>query len=263
MLTIGCVAPLFVPGDRPERFVKAAASGADAIIIDLEDAVPTQNKDRARASLAADFTQLPIFVRINAADTLWHDADVAAALSLPIQGLVIPKVELGNGLSRLTERQIPLLPLIETARGLSQAREIASVPGVARLIFGSIDYCADLGIAHERDCLLSARSELVFASRLARIEPPIDGVTTALNDAAVTASDAAYSRKLGFTGKLAIHPRQVSAIIDGFTPDEGEVAWARKVLATGNGAVSVDHMMVDEPVRIRARRILHNARILA
>lgn len=251
------VAPLFVPGHRPERFAKAAASGADAIIIDLEDAVPPDAKDRARAELRADF-DIPVIVRINAAGTPWHAADVEAVAALGGAGLMLPKSEANDDLSSLLTHacRIPILVLIETARGIADGRRIAAMKGVAGLVFGSIDYSADLGCAHSREALLSARSELVLASRLAGKPAPIDGVTTVLNDDEVAEDDARYARDLGFGGKLCIHPRQIGPILSGFEPQEVEIAWARKVLASGSGAVAVDGVMVDEPVRIRARAIM-------
>src|SRR5690606_28286269 len=116
-----------------------------------------------------------------------------------------------------------------------------------------------LGCAHTRDALLSARNELVIASRLTGITPPIDGVTTVTDNDQIIADDARYSASLGFGGKLSIHPRQVEPIKRGFLPDQAAVTWANKVLASGDGAIKIDGEMVDEPVRIRARQILSRA----
>lgn len=254
--------PLFVPGHRPERFEKAALSGADAIIIDLEDAVPADAKSAARSSLRVDFTDLPVLVRINGEGTPWHWDDLAAVLRLPIAGIIVPKAEMGRGLERVGSsamHKAPVVALIETARGIADARAIASLPDVARLAFGSIDFCADLGCSHTRDALLAARSELVLASRLAGKLAPVDGVTTSLDDASLLTDDARYAFSLGFGGKLCIHPRQVAPIIDGFQPSADEIAWAERVLASGDGAVALDGAMVDEPVRMRARSILRRA----
>lgn len=252
-------APLFVPANRPDRFATAAASGADAIILDLEDAVAASDKEAARAALRRDFTDLPVIVRINAADTIWHDADLAAAHALPAVGVMVPKAETPEVLASVVGAgggQIPVFALIESARGLAAARDLAAVPGVARLVFGSVDYCADLGMAHVREALLPARSEIVLASRLAGIAAPIDGVTVQLDDTGATESDARHARDLGMTGKLCIHPKQIAPVIRAFLPTEGEINWARRVLDTGDGAVAVDGAMVDQPVRLRARAIL-------
>jgi citrate lyase subunit beta/citryl-CoA lyase len=254
------IAPLFVPGNRSERFEKAAASGADAIIIDLEDAVPGDAKIAARSALSTSFTTLPVLVRVNDARTIWHLEDLAAVFALPFADIIVPKAEIGEDLERICAKSVgggpAVVALIETAQGLADARRIAALPGIERLAFGSIDFCADIGCAHTRDALLAARSELVLASRLAGKLAPLDGVTTSIDDASLITDDARNARSLGFSGKLCIHPRQVEAIRAGFRPEESEIAWAREVIASGDGAAAVDGAMVDEPVRIRARSIL-------
>jgi citrate lyase subunit beta/citryl-CoA lyase len=255
------VTPLFVPANRPERFAKAAASGADAVILDLEDAVPAEAKDAARAMLTTDFTELPVLLRVNAIGTAWHADDVAAAMRLRPAAIILPKAEHPAQLAALAAAcNLPLIALIESARGMAKARDIAGTSGVMRLAFGSIDYCADLACDHLRDVLLPARSELVLASRLADIAAPIDGVTLHLEDATVSHDDAAHARTLGMTGKLCIHPRQIAEVQRAFAPSGEQIDWALRVLATGDGAVSIDGTMVDEPVRIRARTILARSR---
>lgn len=250
--------PLFVPASKPERFVKAAASGADAVILDLEDAVAAADKDSARAALDAAFTDLPVIVRINAIGTPWHAADLAAVSGKGFAAVILPKSETAETVAQVVAALpgLPVIALIESALGLANARAIAAVDGVARLAFGSVDFCADLGCAHLRDILLPARSELVLASRLGGIAAPIDGVTVQLDDPAVTRDDAGHARDLGMTGKLCIHPKQIAEVKRAFAPSEVEISWAKRVLASGDGAVSVDGAMVDEPVRIRARAIL-------
>ncbi|WP_157094208.1 HpcH/HpaI aldolase/citrate lyase family protein [Brucella pseudogrignonensis] len=253
-------APLFVPANRPERFAKAAASGTDAVILDLEDAVAVDAKDAARDALATDFTDLPVIVRINAHGTPWHDADVAAVSALRPAAVILPKAE-DAGVTAVVAAAlgVPVIALIESAQGLAHARAIAQAPGVVRLAFGSVDFCADLACAHLREVLLPARSELVLASRLAGIAAPIDGVTVQLDDLSVSHDDAAHARALGMTGKLCIHPKQIAEVRRAFAPTEKEIDWAHRVIASGDGAVSVDGAMVDEPVRIRARAILAEA----
>lgn len=250
--------PLFVPGDRPERFGKAASAGADAVIIDLEDAVAPQAKAPARDALPAALAT-PMLVRVNAAGTPWHAEDVAAAARIGPTGVMLPKAEDMATLDQVAAvlgPSIPLIALIETARGLAAARALAAHPAVRRIAFGSIDFSADLGCAHVREALLAARAELVLASRLAGLAAPVDGVTTAIDDAALITDDARHARALGFGGKLAIHPRQIAPIRAGFAPDAAEIAWAERVLASGDSAAAVDGAMVDEPVRIRAKAIL-------
>lgn len=256
------ITPLFVPANRPERFEKAAGSGADAIILDLEDAVPPQAKQEARRSLYVGFTDRPVLVRINGIGSEWHIDDVAAISSLPVCGVILPKAEMGGPLQGFAAdlgRRMPIIALIETARGLWDAAEIAALPGIKRLAFGSIDFSAELGCAPTREALLCARSTLVLAARFAGSVPPLDGVTTSVDDADLVRNEARYARNLGFGGKLAIHPRQIGPICAGFRPDESETAWAHRVLAAGEGAVKVDGAMVDAPIRIRARSILARA----
>lgn len=250
-------APLFVPANRPERFVKAAASGADAVILDLEDAVAPDAKDAARAALRKDFTRLSVIVRINAIGTPAHAADVAAIAALRPAAVILPKSEDAASVQVVAQAVgVPLIALVESAVGLANVRQIAAAPGVHRLAFGSVDFCADLGCAHLREVLLPARSELVLASRLAGIAAPIDGVTVQLDDLSVSHGDAAHARALGMTGKLCIHPKQIFEVKRAFAPSVAEIDWASRVLASGDGAVAVDGAMVDEPVRIRARAIL-------
>jgi len=258
-MVISIRAPLFVPANRPDRFEKAAGTDADAIILDLEDAVPDSEKDSARTNLSASFTGKPLIVRLNAAGTAWHEADVAALRTLLPAAVMLPKAEDAVAISRLWQAlgsRVPVIALIESAKGLANARDIAALDGVARLAFGSIDYCADLGCAHKREVLLPVRSELVLASRLAGIAAPIDGVTAELNNPTLTFEDACHAKDLGMTGKLCIHPKQVTEVRRAFAPGEADIAWARRVLGSGDGAVAVDGVMVDEPVRIRARSIL-------
>ena len=256
-------APIFVPASRPDRFAKAAACGADAVILDLEDAVGPADKEAAREALACDFTNLPVLVRVNAHGTAWHAADIAAVRPLAVAAVVLPKSENPEDVAGVVDAlgaSTPVIALIESARGLAEARRIAAVAGVVRLAFGSIDFCADLGCEHLQEVLLPARFELVLASRLAGIAAPIDGVTATLADLSVTQSDAAHARSLGMNGKLCIHPKQIEVVKSAFVPNEAEVQWAERVLAAGDGAVAVDGAMVDEPVRIRARTILSAAR---
>ncbi len=159
-----------------------------------------------------------------------------------------------------------MLPLLETALGVWNARALAQVPRVERLAFGSVDFQLDTGITGDQEELLYARSRLVLASRVASILPPVDSVTMALDDMTRLREDVARARRLGFGGKLCIHPRQVETINQGFAPTEAERAWARRVLeaaeateATGAGALRLDGELIDRPVIERARSILAQA----
>ncbi|MAM13991.1 MAG: CoA ester lyase [Rhizobiaceae bacterium] len=251
-------APLFVPATRPDRFAKAASSGADAVILDLEDAVAPEDKTQARQALAKDFTDLPLTVRINASETPFHTEDMRAVAKLQPDAIWLPKAEKPELVAKVTDNLpgIPVIAIIESALGLANARAIAALAGVERLAFGSLDYCVDLGCTHSRDILLPVRAELVLASKLAGIAPPVDGVTVQMDDLTIAHDDACHARDLGMSGKLCIHPKQIPEVMRAFAPTEDEIGWARRVLASGDGAASVDGAMVDEPVRIRARAIL-------
>lgn len=251
-------AALFVPASRPERFGKAAAAGADAVILDLEDAVALDDKDAARSALRANFTERPVIVRINALGTRFHDADLAAVVKLRPDAVMLPKAETSAAVASVAKAiaGIPIIALVETARGLSAARQLAATPGVARLAFGSVDFCSDMGCVHLRHVLLPARMELVLASRLAGLPAPIDGVTVNVGDPTMCHGDARHAYELGMTGKLCIHPRQVEEVKRAFAPSLTEISWARRVLSSGDGAAAVDGEMVDEPVRGRARAIM-------
>ena len=147
LVELGAVrAPLFVPANRPERFEKAARSGTDAVILDLEDAVASDAKDVARSALRCDFTDLPVIVRINAAGSAEHEADLAAVTALRLAAVILPKAKDPSIIETLARAlRCPVIALIESASGLAMVRQIAAVPGVARLAFGSVDFCADLG----------------------------------------------------------------------------------------------------------------------
>jgi citrate lyase subunit beta/citryl-CoA lyase len=259
---------LFVPGNRPERFSKALGSGADAVIIDLEDAVPTQAKLEARAAVAGWLSdEHPVYVRVNGHGSEWHDEDVRVMARQPgLRGLVLPKAQDPRRVADLSEYltgSATVLPIIESAQGLWSALEIAHCPRVERLGFGHLDFQRDLGIDGENEEILFARSHLVFMSRLAGVGAPLDGITAALDDEAKLRADVERARRLGFGGKLCIHPKQVEAVNRGFLPSDKDIEWARQIMtaaeATGGGAVRVGSEMVDAPVVERARNILRLA----
>ena len=261
---------LFVPGNRPERFPKALASGADAVIIDLEDAVPLDAKDTARSVLLSAWTDLDaaerarLMVRVNPAGTPWHEADLAAVASLTGLGaLMLPKAENAQQVEQAFRTSSALvLPLIESAEGVGQMDAIARAAGTLRLGLGHIDLQADLGVRCGPDEaeLAPVRLAMVVASRRAGLPAPVDGVTTATQDAEVLAVDAQRSRRFGFGAKLCIHPAQVAGVHQALAPTQAECDWARRVLAAevaaGGGAFSVDGKMVDPPVLLLARSLL-------
>jgi citrate lyase subunit beta / citryl-CoA lyase len=260
---------LFVPGDRPERFDKAAAAGADLVVVDLEDAVAVERKSEARTAVAGWLAHGGrACVRVNDVAGAWHRDDLAALAGLPgLLAVMVPKAADPVALSSVARTTAaPVIALVESAEGLAGAREIALSPGVARLAFGHLDYALDLGARPTWSAMLQARSELVLASRLAGLPGPVDGVTARLDDLELIAADVRSAVELGMTGKLLIHPRQVTATRRGFAPDEEAVRWAIRVIAAADGAATsgtaatrIDGEMVDAPVIARARAILSKA----
>lgn len=255
---------LFVPGNRPERFAKACATGADAVIVDLEDAVPPAEKTSARDAVANWLSPArQVVIRINSADTEWFRDDVALCRMPGVAGIVLPKAERVEDLAFIagrTDASSMILPLIESAQGFWNALALARTERVQRLLFGSIDFQVDLGINGENDELLYFRSQLVLVSRLAGIQGPVDGVTTSIDDMAQLRADTLRGKNIGFGAKLCIHPRQVAVVNECFTPSPEQVEWARRILAAAaqaNGAaLAVDGKMVDRPVILKAESII-------
>jgi citrate lyase subunit beta/citryl-CoA lyase len=253
---------LFVPGDRPDRYSKAFASRADAVIIDLEDAVAPTSKDAARAALSAWLASEDgpsVLVRINAADSSWFEADLALVVrSSRVTSIMLPKASADSPWQTFGGK--PVLPLIETAAGIESLRAVAHAPGVGRLAFGTLDLQADLGIEGDDDALAAFRSQVVLVTRLANLAAPVDGVCTSIDDAEALNAHAARARRFGFGGVLCIHPAQVAVMNAAFEPHAEQIAWAHRVLAaaaSANGAaVAVDGKMVDRPVLLRAQALL-------
>lgn len=268
---------LFVPANRPERYAKALASGADAVIIDLEDAVAPADKLAARQTLVQSFGELDaalrhrLLVRINAAGTPWHAGDLASLRSLTDLGLgavMVPKAESAAVLAEVAAHAGPpcaLLALIESVAGLDAVNALAACPRVARLAFGHLDFQADAGLACDSGELelVPVRLALVLASRRAGLAAPVDGISPSTQDALQLSLDAARSRRGGFGGKLCIHPAQVAAVNAALAPSTLEIDWARRVQAAfeaaGGGVFSLDGRMVDAPVLRLAQRTLAQA----
>ncbi|MFG1780477.1 HpcH/HpaI aldolase/citrate lyase family protein [Micromonospora sp. NPDC049048] len=256
---------LFVPGTQEPRFAKAHSAGASQVIVDWEDAVDPRDKDGARETTARWLASSPpTWVRVNAASTEWYESDVAALERLDgLAGVVVPKAEDPGVLQHVGDRLArPVMALVESARGLDRARELARTPAVVAIAFGSLDFAHDLHCAPTDRALLAARSELVLASRLGDLVPPIDGVTANVQDPQAAAADARLARELGFGGKLCIHPRQIAPVRTAFAPSESELSWARAVLAaaadTRGAVLGPDGEMIDRPVIERAHAILES-----
>ena len=262
---------LFVPATRTDRVAKAQAARPDAVILDLEDAVPVSGKTAARDAASRDLAGAAgIFVRVNGPDTQWYDDDLALCAAIGAAGVLVPKAENPEHLRHASQHLpagVPILPLIETARGFGNLAALCAMPEVQRVVFGSIDFQVDLGITGEDEELLYFRSGLVLASRLAGLQPPVDGVTVEINDAQVIRDDALRAKRLGFGGKLCIHPKQVAPVNECFRPSAEDIAWAKRIVeaaaAAKGAAVAVDGKMVDRPVILKAEEILRDSHRLA
>ena len=265
---------LFVPATQPERLPKALASGADMVIADWEDAVAPADKERARNALAEVVAALEgaararLLVRINSEGSPWFAADLQALAQLTAQGLagaVVPKAEQASTLqavARAAGPQAAVVALVESVAGLAAADALATAPQVARLAFGHLDFQVDAGMAcgDTEEELLPVRVALVFASRRAGLAAPIDGVTVDTRNPERMVRDAERARRMGFGGKLCIHPAQVPVLHAAFDPDEAAVAHALRVQQAlqqaGGGVCVLDGRMVDAPVLAQAQQTL-------
>lgn len=249
---------LFVPGSRPDRFAKAAAAGADAIVLDLEDAVAPGDKALAREQVRRwRCRNGEGVVRINGRHTPWYAEDLASLGGPAV--ILLPKTDSVSDIEDVVARLAPgswVVPILETARGIVNANAIAAAPGVLRLAFGNGDLAVELGVAHtSHAALAAARSAVVLASAAAGIAPPLDGVTTAIDDEALIVADTRHARELGFTGRMCIHPRQIATVHRELAPTAEEIRWAQAVLqaAGSEAATVVDGGMIDQPIVERAR----------
>jgi citrate lyase subunit beta/citryl-CoA lyase len=262
---------LFVPANAPEKHDRAFASGADAVIIDLEDAVAPAAKDGARAMLAESLARPRsssslALVRVNSPLTPQGCADLELLARTRVDGIVVPKADV-EALATAASCGLPLIALIETAAGVLRAAEIAAEPSVAALALGSVDLSAELGIwgTPDGDELNAVRSQLVLAAAAAGKQGPLDGPCMSPRDERALELEITRARRLGFAGKLCVHPSQVAAVTRAFSPTETELEWARGVTdAFGDGAeggvILLDGEIVEEPVVRRARGILNGAR---
>lgn len=275
---------LFVPGNKYRMMEKAAGLGADAVVLDLEDAVAPADKDSARQQIrealgAIDFGRSQVFARINAVCTPHLNADLESVIHPKLTGLCVPKTETAAELQGL-DRQVAALEgqrgvaagathfvaFLETARGILNVQEISTVtPRMLALTLGAEDFTLDMGIARTEEAkeLFVPRCQIALAAAAARIMA-IDTVYTDLGNEEGLLRETRLIKSLGFHGKLAIHPKQVQTIHQAFAPSEEEIAYARRVLeafesAQGTGVIAVDGKMVDEPVVGKARAILQLA----
>jgi citrate lyase subunit beta / citryl-CoA lyase len=262
---------LFVPAIRPDRYAKALGSGADCIIIDLEDAVADSDKVTARERIASNWASLDagrVVIRINAHDSEYFTGDVDLCARLGVQCVMLPKAHAASAISETAARlgsQVALLPIIESAAGFAALDSIARAPCVIRLAFGNLDFSLDLGMQCGPDEaeLGPVRMGLALASRNAGLAPPIDGVTLDTQGDEPVREATWRARRFGFSGKLCIHPRQVRPVHDALAPSQQELSWAQDVVnaaARSNGsAIKLDGKMVDRPIIEAAHRTIARA----
>jgi citrate lyase subunit beta / citryl-CoA lyase len=273
---------LFAPGNHARRVANALSLNADAVILDLEDAVATAEKRGARDDVVSAFARPRrplLYVRVNAADTEFCYGDLVAIVRPGLDGIVLPKVESASALATidwlltqlerergLASQAIDLIPIIETARGLSGLDVIlAAGTRVKHIAFGAGDFTLDVNMAWSRTEaeLAFARARIATASRAAGLEPPLDTVWVDLADEEGLETSAHTALGFGFQGKMCIHPRQIGTVNRVFTPGEAEVAYAERVVAAfaeaeaaGIAAIQLDGKFIDYPILYRAQRVL-------
>ncbi len=261
------LALLFVPGDRPERFAKALAGGASGAILDLEDAVAPERKARAREDVRAWLDGQDdlhnVCVRINPPDGADGRADLAmlAGARRPA-AVLVPKVGAPRDVEPVAAAlgDLPQIALIETARGVAACEAIAAAPRVAALAFGPYDLAAELGGESDADVMLPHRARVLVAARAAG-RWAIDGPSREYGDPAIPGRDALQSRRLGYDGKLLIHPAQIAPVRAAFAPSADELAYARRVVdaAARSSPAVLDGTMIDTPILLAAQRVLRRA----
>lgn len=273
---------LFAPGNHPRRVEKALTLDADAVILDLEDAVAIAEKPATRGAVVAAFAQQRtglLYVRVNAADTEFCYRDLTAIVRAGLDGIILPKVESAASLQTIDwllgnlERErdlaaggIDLIPIIETARGLGVLEAILGAgTRVRHCAFGAGDFTLDVNMRWSRDEgeLAYARARVVTASRAAGIEAPLDTVWVDLQDEAGLEASTRLALGLGFQGKMCIHPNQVPVVNRVFTPTNAEIDFAARVVAAfaqaekeGSAAIQLDGKFIDYPIVYRAQRTL-------
>ena len=280
---------LFAPGNHARRVAKALALDADAVILDLEDACPIAEKKATRALVVAACQRARNgsgYVRVNAASTEFGYGDIVAVVVQGVDGIVLPKVESADEIRAvdwvicnleqergLAARQFDVIPIIETGKGMANVRAIAAAaPRIKRIAFGAGDLTLDMNIEWSRGEaeLLPYRSECVLASRAAGIEAPLDTVWVDLADVEGLRSSTRHVKRLGFQGKMCIHPDQVPEVNAIFSPSAAEVEWSRKVVrafeaaeAAGSASIQLEGKFIDYPIVYRARRVLETIERIA
>ncbi|HET7629369.1 MAG TPA: CoA ester lyase [Bacillales bacterium] len=272
---------LFVPAKKRKMMEKAVSTAADCVIFDLEDAVAYSEKEEARSLVQELLPVLadrkPIFVRMNDVSTPYWREDVASSVKGGAQGIVVPKAERKDGVQQVCDfiREVAendaqanceVIPLVESAKGVQFCYDIASAdPLVSRIAFGSIDFSFDVGceLSEGGEELLFARSSIVIASRAAEIGPPIDAVYPNLQNNEGLRDETNAAKRLGFKGKLIIHPKQLDTVHEVFSPGVNELREAEQIVQAfedaerkGLASISVNGRLVDYPVYKKAKERL-------
>lgn len=257
-------APLFVPGDRPDRFEKALDSGATAVILDLEDAVAPEAKAQARERVVAalrerDALRAKTIVRINGTSTPFAADDLAALRALGIVAVMIPKCETPAEVRDVAAAlpQTRIVAIVESIGGLDAARAIAAEPAITALALGVYDLSAQIGNQPTWEATAVFRTHVVVSAR-ASGKAAIDAPFIAIDDESGLVTEAGRAVEFGFDGKLAIHPKHIAPLLRAFAPSPEEIEHARRVLAAaaGGGVAKVDGKMIDPPLVAAARRTL-------
>lgn len=261
---------LFAPATRPERFAKAAASGADAVCLDLEDAVAPGDKGLARTAALDFLASRPaggpaIGLRLNGRGTPWFDDDLKAAARAGADFFMIPKAASAQDfamLQRALGESRPFWPLIETPEALMRAWEIAAAPAVAGVLFGAFDFSAEVGCDMSWEPLLFARGQIAAACARAGVQA-LDAPPAAIDDPDALRQETDRARRMGFTGRACIHPAQVAPVNAVYSPDAEAISYARRILAAfdaaAGGPAILDGKLIELPVARQARRILDRA----
>lgn len=286
--TQGRIAPrswLFVPASRPERFEKALTSGADAVIIDLEDAVSKHQKKQARQDIITVIPELingsdrmlaSLWIRIGGQvrtnPALYHE-DIAICARLKqlgvLAGIVIPKVETTLDVSKVyADVQLPIVIQIESARGMNNIPDIAQADGLYAMSYGRLDIGNELNLTSgsqaEHDFIQYLRVQLMLHSKLNNLYAPIESIYADFNNIEVNQQAAEYAADMGFSGMLCIHPKQVALVNQAFKVSDIQLAFAKKVIthyqSTGDSVFAIDGQMVDLPVILQCQRLLETVR---
>lgn len=266
---------LFVPGNSEKKILRAISSTADAVIIDLEDAVIPEEKEKARTivydMLKDKVVKKQIYIRVNSCQTTWWKNDLALTKKLPqLQGIMLPKSESAQDIDKITTEIFEnheIIPLIESAKGVHNFDQIVMASRqIKRVAFGSVDFALDLNVewTEEGTERLYAMGKICLQSRALGLEPPIDAVFPILDQQQAFEKDILLGKKIGFFGKLIIHPKQIESVHTLYAPSKEKILWSEQIIQLfenkeHGGAVTLDGKLIDLPIYLLAKRLLANS----